>query len=191
VNVPEALKDRIPADALSKDEGFKKFMGDLHAAGASQKVVDAAVGAMLERGIAMREALPQLQAADCEASLREGDGWKSDQEYLGQMRTAYGAGQQIFGEAFKGMEAKGYFNDPDFIKGLASIGREMAEDRGPSPEAVQQLNTNLDTLMALPAYTNANDPKHAETVAKVTALQAQISGTKAVVSGKTMSFKSA
>jgi hypothetical protein len=158
VNVPEALKDKIDAEELAKDEGFKGFMGKLHAAGASQKVVDAAVATMLERGIAMREAMPALQASECEATLRQADGWKTDQEYTGRCAPPSG-GPQIFGEAFKGMEAKGYFNDPDFIRGLATIGREMQEDRGPSPEAQQQLNTNLDALMSSPAYLNPNHPQ--------------------------------
>lgn len=192
VNVPEALKDKVDAEALAKDEGFKGFMGKLHAAGASQKVVDAAVATMLERGVAMREAMPMLQASECEATLRQAEGWKSDQEYTGQIRTAYNAGLQIFGkDTFLGMEKKGYFNDPDFIRGMASIGREMDEDRGPSPEAQQQLNDNLDALMSSPAYLNAGDPKHAETVAKVTSLTAQLHGNKAVSGGRTISFKTA
>lgn len=189
--MPEALKDRINGEELAKADDFKKFLGDLHAAGASQKVVDAAVATMLERGLAMREALPMQQAADCEATLRQVDGWKSDQEYLGQVRTAFSAGQQIFGEAFKAMEAKGYWNDPDFIKGLATIGREMQEDRGPSPEALQQISSSLDQAMADPAYTNPNHPQHAAAVAKVTSLTAQVAGNRPVASGKTMTFKSA
>lgn len=190
VNVPDAIKDKIDVEGLSKDEGFKGFLGKLHAAGASQKVVDAAVATMLERGMAMREALPAIQAADCEATLRQVDGWKNDQEYTAQIRSAFSAGQQIFGKEFAAMEAKGYWNDPDFIKGLASIGREMAEDRGPSPEAMQQLNTSLDQAMADPAYTNANHPQHAAALAKVSALQTQVAGTRPVASGRTMTFKS-
>lgn len=189
--MPEALKDKIDAEVLAKDEGFKGFLGKLHAANASQKVVDAAVATMLERGVAMREAMPALQASECEAALRQADGWKSDQEYSQQVRTAFSAGQQIFGDAFIGMEAKGYFNDPDFIRGLATIGREMQEDRGPSPESLQQLNSSLDQAMADPAYTNPDHPQHAAAVAKVTALTAQVSGNRPVASGKTMTFKSA
>jgi hypothetical protein len=188
--VPDTLKDRINAEELAKAPDFKEFMGKLHAAGASQRVVDAAVATMLERGIAMREATPMLEAADCTAALRQVEGWKSDQEYDKQIRTAFSAGAQIFGKAFAGMEAKGYWNDPDFIKGLATIGHEMAEDRGPSPEAMQQASTNLDALMASPAYTNPNHPQHQDTVAKVTALTAQISGNKPVAGGRTMTFKS-
>lgn len=190
MNVPEALKGKIDAEALTKDEGFKGFLGKLHAAGASQKVVDAAVATMLERGVAMREAMPALGAAECEAQLRQQDGWKSDQEYMSQVRLAYSAGKQIFGKDFDGI-LQDYGNDPRLIRGMAEIGREMEEDRGPSPEALTQLGANLDQLMNSPAYTDPNHKDHANTVAKVTALQAQITGNRPVASGKTMTFKSA
>lgn len=199
VNVPEALKDTIDAEVLAKDEGFKGFLGKLHAAGASQKIVDAAVATMLERGAAMREAMPMLAMADCVTTLKQQDGWKTDQEYEARVKTAFNAGTQIFGADFAEFNDKGeivggliadYGNDPRLIRGLEAIGREMQEDSGPSPEALQQIDSNLDQLMSSPAYLNANDPAHAATVAKVGALTAQKVGTKPVASGRTHSFKS-
>lgn len=188
VNVPEALKDTLNADVLAKDEGFKGFMAKLHAAGASQKVVDAAVGELLTRGAALRGAMPALDAADCEAQLKQEDGWKSDQEYAKQVGVAFNAGKQIFGKDFEGV-LKDYGNDPRIIRGLATIGKEMQEDRGPSPEAAQQIQDNLDTLMASPAYLNGNHPQHAATMAKVDALTKQQVGTRPVNGGMTRSFK--
>jgi hypothetical protein len=180
INVPESLKGKIDGEALTKDAGFKADIAKLHAAGASQKVVDAARATVLERGMAMREALPMLQASDCEAALRQVDGWKNDQEYIAQMQTAFSAGSQIFGKAFAGMEARATGTTRTSSKAWPASASEMAEDRGPSPEALQQANTNLDALMASPAYTNPNHPQHADTVAKVTALTAQVTGNKPV-----------
>lgn len=188
VNVPESLKGKVDADTLTKDEGFKGFLGKLHAAGASQKVVDAAVSEMLERGAALREAMPVLAASECEAELRQQDGWKSDQEYGKQVGMAFNAGKQIFGKDFDGI-LKDYGNDPRVIRGLAGIGKEMAEDMPPSPEAQAQVQSSLDTLMNSPAYLNANDPQHASTVAKVDALTKQMAGTKPVGAGKSITFK--
>lgn len=186
--MPEALKGKIDAEALTKDEGFKGFLGKLHAAGASQKVVDAAVETMLESGLALREAQPVLDTAECTATLRQQDGWKSDQEYQQQIGLAFNATKQIFGSDFDAI-LKDYGNDPRFIRGMAAIGREMQEDRGPSPEAMQTLSANLDQLMSTPAYLNANDPKHAETVAKVNAMYTQLYGNRPIAGGKTISFK--
>lgn len=190
VNVPDTLKDKINSEDLAKDEGFKGFLGKLHAAGASQKVVDAAVAEMLDRGIKLREALPALEAADCEATLRQQDGWKSDGEYRQQIGLAFNAGKSIFGGDFDGI-LKDYGNDPRIIRGLATLGKEMEEDRGPSPEAQAQLSQSLEQLQSSPAYLNANDPQHANTVARVEALTKQLVGTRPVAGGKTISFKSA
>lgn len=187
--MPEALKDKINGEDLAKSEDFKAMLGKLHAAGASQKLVDVAVGELLSRGAALREAMPALDAADCVAELKQQDGWKSEQEYSQRVRTAFNAGKQIFGKDFDGILAD-YGNDPRIIRGLESIGREMQEDSGPSPEAMAQMSESLDSLMNNPAYLNANHPQHAATRAKVDALTAQVAGTRPV-SNRTISFKSA
>lgn len=190
VNVPEALAEKIKAEDLAKDEAFKGFLGKLHAAGASQKVVDAAVGEMLTRGAALRAAGPQLDAAECETQLRQADGWKSDAEYSKQVGLAFNAGKEIFGKDFDGIVGD-YGNDPRLIRGLASIGKEMLEDRPAPPEAQAQIQESIDTLMASKAYLDGNDPQHAAVVAKVTALTAQQVGKRPLDSGMTMSFKTA
>jgi hypothetical protein len=189
VNVPEALKDKINAEELSKTADFKQFLTDLHASGASQKVVDVAVATMLQRGMAMREAMPVLQAADCEAELRKSPGWTSDAEYSRNVAEAFRAGKSIFGVDFDGI-VKDYGNDPRVIRGLASIAAEMQEDRQASPEAQAQLNESLDQMMASPAYLNPNHPQHASTRQKVDALTARIAGNRPVASGRTHTFKS-
>ena len=80
-------------------------------------------------------------------------------------------------------------NDPLTLRVLASIGAELQEDRPATPEAQAQLRDSLDTLMASPAYLNANDPRHADIVAKVTALTARASSSRPLESGLTMTFK--
>ena len=189
LNVPEALAQKVKADDLAKDQGVKDFLGKLHAAGASQKVVDAAVSELLTRGAALREAMPTLAAADCEAELRGQDGWKTDTEYSQQIGAAFNAGKAIFGKDFDGI-VKDYGNDPRLIRGLSSIAKEMGEDAQASPEAQLQLQESLDALMSSKAYLNANDPQHAAVAAKVGALTARMAGTKPVASGRTHTFKS-
>lgn len=188
VNIPEDLKDIIPADELSKTDSFKAFLGELHAAGASQKIVDVAVSTMLHRGLAMREAMPVLQAAECEADLRKGDGWKTDYEYRQSMQRAFQAGKQYGGADFDGI-LKDHGNDPRIVRLLAAVGAELEEDRAASPEAQTQMQDTLDSLQANPAYLNDRDPQHAAIVAKVTALTARMVGTKPVGTGRSMSFK--
>lgn len=188
VNIPANIADRVKAEELAKDAGFQTFLGKLHGAGASQAVVDAAVGEMLERGVKLREAKPALDEANCVAELKGQEGWKSDAEYTQQVSTAFRAGQAIFGKDFDGI-VKDYGNDPRLIRGLASIGKEMAEDLPPSAEAQAQIQESLDAVMNTKAYLNGNDPGHAAAMAKVEALTKRVAGTRAVTGGKSMSFK--
>lgn len=188
VNIPEALQATMTADDLATNQGVKDLLGKLHGAGASQKVVDIAVGELLTRGAALREAMPVLAASECEATLRGQDGWKSDTEYSRNVGEAFRAGTAIFGKDFDGI-VKDYGNDPRIISGLAGIAKEMAEDTGPSPEAMAQAQESLDTLMASKAYMNANDPQHQAVMTKVTALTIKVAGTNPVATGRSMSFK--
>jgi hypothetical protein len=188
VNVPEAFKETVQADALAQTPGVQALLKDLHSAGASQKTVDAAVGAFLREGAAMRTALPQVAAAECEATLKAAEGWKTDQQYRAQIGLAFNAGDKIFGKDFESL-VKDYGNDPRFIRGLASIGKEMQEDMPPSAEALTQIQGNLDALMASAAYLDGRHPAHASTMAQVEALTKQMVGNKAVASGRTHSFK--
>jgi hypothetical protein len=189
INVPESLAEKIKADDLSKNEDFKAFLSKLHAAGASQKVADAAVSELLERGMKMRETAPVIAAAEAEASLRQAEGWKTDAEYSKRIGAAFQAGKAYGGPDFDGI-LKDYGNDPRVIRLLANVGAEMAEDTQASPEAQAQLQDNLDTLMSSKAYLNDRDPAHAATFAKVSALQSKLVGSKEVATGRTMSFKS-
>ena len=188
VNVPEALADKVKADDLSKDPGFTDFLGKAHTAGLNQKQVDFVVGEFLDRSLKMQAALPALDAAETEATLRQGEGWKSDAEYSAKVQQAFRAGTQYAGADFDGI-LKDYGNDARIVRMLANVGAELAEDLPASAEAQAQAQESLDALMADSAYTNARDPKHAMQVAKVNAMQARVAGTNSVGTGRTMSFK--
>jgi hypothetical protein len=188
VNVPEALGEKIKAEELASNSGFKDFMAKAHGVGLTQKQFDVVTADFLERSLALKEAGPVLDQASCEADLRQAEGWKSDGEYKAQVGRAWHAGQSIFGKDFEGI-VKDYGNDARLIRGLASIGREMQEDMSASPEAQAQIQDSLETLMNSPSYLNGNDPQHTATMAKVTALTQQIAGNKTVTQGKTHSFK--
>ena len=187
VTVPQALVGKLRADQLLANEGFKDFMHKAHAAGLTQAQFDAVSADFLERGAALRTAAVQMDAASCEAELRQAEGWKTDGEYKQQVGLAVNAGRSIFGADFEGL-VKDYGNDPRLIRGLAGIGREIEEDRPPSAEATAQLGESLDQLMRSPAYLNAAHAEHAVTLAKVEALTKRMAGSKQVAGGRTISF---
>lgn len=192
VNVPEALKDKINADELKGTESFKGFMGKLHAAGLSQKQADMMVSEFLERGVQLREANSVMAEAECVSTLKQLDGWKSDAEYKTQMtsaaKAARGFGEKV-GVSWDQIIDSGLGNNPLFIRLMAAVGPEMGEDRGPSAEALSQVQDSLDQLMSTKAYLDSNDPAHASTVAKVNALFARTSGNRPIDGGMSLSFK--
>lgn len=191
VNVPDALKDKVDAATLVKNDAFKAFLGSMHAAGASQKVLDVAVSEFLTGGGLAPD--PAMQTATCVSTLKGVDGWKDQAGYDKHIAFAFTAAKSFAEKAGVSMDeiAKaGLDNNPTFIRIMAAIGPEIAEDRGASPEAQAQIQGNIDTLMADPAYLNANHPKHATIVAQVEALTKQQVGQRPVGAGMSHSFKS-
>lgn len=188
VNVPEAMTGKIDAEVLAADPMLKDFLGKAHTAGLTQKQLDVVLGEYLGRAAKAGEAAPQIAAVDCEATLRQQDGWKTDAEYQANIGAAFRAGKSIFGADFDGIE-RDYGNDPRLIRGLASIAKEMNEDMPASAEAQTQMQDSLDSLLTSPAYLDARNPQHAAVVAKVSAMQARLVGTRAVAGGKTYTFK--
>ena len=189
LQVPEALAGKVDAKALEADPKTAEFFKQAHALGLNQKQVDFVMGEFLGRLVDVQQRRPSMSAAECVAQLRDADGWRTDGEYQQQVRLAYQAGEAYFGKDFDGVLAD-YGNDPRLVRALASIGKELQEDRPAPAEAQQQIAENIDTLMASPAYLNRNDPAHSSTVAKVMALQAQRVGQRAS-SGRSYTFASA
>lgn len=185
ITVPESLADRIHADELKTDAGFQGFLAKMHEAGASQSVVDAAVAEMLTRGVAMREAGPALSQAECIATLRQVDGWKTEAELQRNMTSAYRAAERVFGADLKGM-METYGNDPKFVQAMARLWPEMAEDTGGSPEARQHISESIETLQRDEAYLNDRHPRHKDVLAKVQAMQEQLTRGRTVERGMTI-----
>lgn len=188
VNVPESMAGKVTSDQLLAEPAFKDFLAKAHGAGLTQQQLDVMVGDFLERGASLRVAAKQMAAADCEAQLRQVDGWKTDGEYRQQCQLAVKAIGSLFG-ADADAVVQEYGDDPRFIRAMAALGREVEEDLPPPAEAVAQLNESLDQLMSSSAYLNPNDPAHAATVAKVEALTKRVAGTRNVAGGRTISFK--
>lgn len=191
VNVPDTLKDKVNAESLAKDDSFKAFVGAMHAAGASQKVLDVAVSEFLTGGGLAPD--PAMLTATCVSTLKGVDGWKDQAGYDKHIAFAFSAAKSFADKAGVSMDEiakSGLDNNPTFIRIMAAIGPEIAEDRGASPEAQAQIQGNLDTLMADPAYLNANHPKHATLMAQVDALTKQQVGQRPVGAGMSHSFKS-
>lgn len=185
VNVPAALAERIKAEDLAKDPGFKDFLGKLHTAGLNQKQVDIAVGEFLDRSLKLQAGMNQLSADDCTAKLKTE--WKTDELFKTGVSSAYRAAS-AFGDV-TALMAK-YGNDPDFIRFAANVGKELSEDRGAMPGSQGASEVDIEALTKTKAYWDPKEPDHEATKAKVAAFYAAKYGSAPKQTGS-MSFGSA
>lgn len=157
------LPQGMSIDTLKADPLFAGFLKGAHAKGLN----NAQVSYVLE-AYQQRMALAASPEAG-EAELRKD--WITDDQMQRGLADSYRAVKAFAGgdEQMAKLEAK-FGSDPDFVRLMARIGRELHEDttvQGALSDAEQM---SLESLMASPAYHNAKDPKHAETVARVQAM---------------------
>jgi hypothetical protein len=180
VNIPEKLAEQFKAEDLAADPMLKSFMSDAHAAGMSQKQVDMVISQYLERLPAIGGALSQLSADECTATLKEV--WKSDADYTKNVQQAYNAAKAYGGEDFEAI-LKDHGNDPRLVKMLASVGKELGEDRSAPAGAAGITEQTAESLQKTPAYWDKNHPDHAATLQKVQSFYERTYGSKPKTTG--------
>jgi len=190
INLSAELAEKVDAEELAKSADFKTMQTNLHALGLNQKQMDGVVSELIGQGLKMQAEAPSMAEAECVATLRQVDGWKSEAEYQSKMGAAFRTVKAFAGSPENEQAIlQRYGNDPLMCQVLAKIGAELTEDRQASPEAMAQVQESMDQLMNHASYLNPNHPQHADTVAKVEALTARQVGNRPVGTGKTMSFK--
>lgn len=167
VNVPEALAEKIKAEDLAADAGFKEFMAKAHAAGLTQKQLDTVVGEFLDRSVKLQGGIQRLSEQEATTQLRET--WKTDAEFTQGVQAAFRAGQQYAGKDFDGI-LNDYGNDPRIVRMLAAVGKEMGEDTSAPAGAQANFQADLETLTKSKAYTDPAHPDHTATKQKVAAM---------------------
>lgn len=184
--MPAALAEKVKAEDLSKDAGFKEFIGKLHTAGLSQKQADVIVGEFLDRSMKLQGAMQQLSANETTAALKTE--WKTDAEYSANLGAAYRAAA-AYGNIDK-LLAK-YGNDPDFIQFAAKVGKEISEDTsvaGTRGEVNATKQEHEQLAVWLNNSANRKAPEFASKNARYQALGTQLFGTGPKASGS-MSFQ--
>jgi hypothetical protein len=165
-----SLPDGLKLDDLKKDPLYTGFLKGAHARG----MTNAQLSYVLE-GWAQREQMrssPEVAAAE----LRKD--WPDEATMQQGLTRAYRAAAAYAGneETLQRIEAK-FANDPDFIRLMARIGGEMAEDRPPAGLNANESET-LQSLMTHPAYNDHKHPEHNAIVARTKALYAKKYGDK-------------
>ncbi len=162
------LPQGLTMDQLKADPMFSSFLKGAHARGMSNADVSFVLEAYQER----------LQASSTpevgEAELRKT--WTTDDQMQRGLRDCYRATQAFTGgdeELMQRIEKK-FGNDPDFVRLMAQVGRELHEDTPPGGTLSGGEEMALSALMGHPSYFDAKHPEHAVTVAKVKALYAKL-----------------
>ncbi len=158
------LPDGLTMDQLKTDPLFSNFLKGAHARGMSNADVSFVLESYQQR-VAMASS-PEVG----EAELRKV--WSTDDQMTRGLSDCFRATQAFAGsdqELAARIDRK-FGNDPDFIRLMAQVGRELHEDHPPAGTLTQGETETLTSLMGSPAYFDAKHPEHAVTVAKVQAL---------------------
>lgn len=183
---PAAPTDyKITAPKDSKPEEFDAFLKDpvtvaaldkFHKAGMTNSQVDMAMGAYLEAAKQLAAGAAALTTDQVTTDLRKD--WKTDQDFTKNVcaarHVATVLGQRV-GMDFAAIEASGLGNNAAFIRMMASLAPEFAEDRSAAAGSVLPA-TDLEALTKSKAYMDPNHPDHASTKARVAAHFAAIPG---------------
>jgi hypothetical protein len=162
-SVPEGLS----LETLKADPLYQGFLKGAHARGMTNAQVSYVLEALAERE-SMRNR-PEL----AEPELRKA--WPTDDQYGRGLADAYRAVNAFAGsdkELHARVDAK-FGSDPDFLRLMASIGKELHEDQTVQGALTSAETDTLEALMGSKAYFDNADPQHASTVAKVQALYAK------------------
>ncbi|HHA2661902.1 hypothetical protein [Stenotrophomonas maltophilia] len=176
------LVEGVDLQEFMADPMYKALATKAHAAGISNEQMNFFVGEYLQMAPQLFEANLQLGADEARQVLSAV--WKDEAAMKSGIQLAARAAQGFAAPAgqpgnFDNVMQK-FGNDPDFLALMASIGKEMGEDKPISsdPVAAADWQEQVDTLKADPAYMDKTNPKHASVVRQVGELYQKRYGTQ-------------
>lgn len=155
---PDAFKEVFKAD----DPVLTKMFAKAHAMGMSQKQVDGMMSEFFEFIPGLQQGNAELDSQAASTSLREV--WKDEGEYSTNLNSAKRAVMEYAPQGQAEALVNKYGNDPAFIQLMASVGKEMREDR-PANTGSQTTPTEdqaVQDLMNSEAYKNPSHADHAK-----------------------------
>lgn len=156
IAVPENLPDWVSFEDDGVQGAQRSFLEAMHGAGATQEMVDAALGwywTHLTESEATRDHVLEDDYAAAEAGLRRewGRDFDANLEHAGRAVAAFGG--RDLNEAF---EQYGLSNHPAVVRAFARIGRTMGEDTmisGPMTDTTRdQLKKRAEDLVSEDDY---------------------------------------
>lgn len=155
VTVPESLQGFDPAT----DEGVQNFLRDAHAAGLNQAQLDMVLGKYFEIAPQLAQGAHHLDATAARTELEKT--WTTEADFKKNIRHAYVGASAAAAKAgidINEIMSGPLSNNPQFMRLMAALGPEFAEDRPPAAAGVS-METNVEKLIMSEAY---NDPNHVD-----------------------------
>ncbi|PRG76130.1 hypothetical protein C6T58_24735 [Burkholderia multivorans] len=170
VTVPDQFKEVV--GDLNNDKLFTEFRADMHALGLSQKQFDGVMAKYFSVVPGLVAGGQQYTAESATADLRKD--WADDATFQKNVGLAYRAGNAVAKAAnmsFDDLEKAGLANNPTFIKIMAALGPEFAEDTatGSGNGGGFMSEDDVKKLMISEANTNPKHPDHKATRARIDA----------------------
>lgn len=181
VTVPDALKEAFDPKT---DEGFKAFAGQMHELGLTQKQMDGVMAQYFELAPKLVAGATVLDATAAKTQLEQV--WASQGGFDHQVRNAYQGAAVIAQKAGIPiddiMAPTGLGNNVQFLRLMAAIAPEFAEDKSPGGTSMGGATSEekVTELMMSEAYKNPRHPEHEKVSASVRAWFERKHGTAAV-----------
>lgn len=178
----KGLPETIKIEDIKADPEMQRFLKSAHGKGLTNDQVSFVLNEYLQRAPKLVENGQKLTAEETTAALKAT--WKTDADYTANMGHAYRAASAISekaGVTFEELEKSGLGNHPIFIRLMASIGPELAEDSMPSggqSMGSADFDGQVAELRANPAYSDPKHPQHKQVMDKMQALYTKRYGTK-------------
>lgn len=182
-------KPELPEGMQMSEEVSKAFRETAHKLGLSDKQAAGLFGWYWENVKAQHADIQkkgELSREEATATLRTEYGEAFERKVVAGERALDEFGSE---ELIEHLKSTGLNNDPRMIRFLTNVGEKMMEDgalkgagggTGQTPEEIQD---EINTLMAKPAYTNSKDIEHASLVRQVMNLRKRLHPQKMPVAG--------
>ncbi|HIE4193226.1 MULTISPECIES: hypothetical protein [Burkholderia] len=169
VTIPEQFKDAV--GDLNNDKLFTEFRADMHALGLSQKQFDGVMAKYFSVVPGLVAGGQQYSSESATADLRKT--WGDDATFQKNVGLAFRASSAVAKAAdmsFDDLEKAGLANNPTFIRIMAALGPEFAEDAPTNGSAGGFMSEDdVKKLMISEANTNPKHPDHKATRARIDA----------------------
>ena len=178
----KGLPETIKIEDIKADPEMQSFLKSAHGKGLTNEQVSFVLNEYLQRAPKLVEGSRKLTVEEATKELRAH--WKDEASYQQNMGHAFRASNAIAqkaGVSFAELEQSGLGDHPLFIRLMASIGPELAEDAipgGASAISPADWDAEVAAIRANPAYADPRHPEHKTLMAKMEKLYQQRYGTK-------------